>query len=86
LLYQQRTRSTKRQTPALFDVMPVAFAIAPQLCPTQSLRLRVDDQGYTRPEPGNPNAEVCVASDPTRFFEFVLPRLLKPDLSSAPAR
>jgi len=66
--------------------MPVAFAIAPQLCPTQSLRLRVDDQGYTRPEPGNPNAEVCVASDPTRFFEFVLPRLLKPDLSSAPAR
>jgi purine nucleosidase len=79
LLYQQWTRSTNRQTPTLFDVMPVAFAIAPQLCPTQSLRLRVDDQGYTRPEPGTPNTEVCVASDPTRFFDFVLPRLVKRD-------
>jgi purine nucleosidase len=86
LLYQQWTRSTNRQTPTLFDVMPVAFAIAPQLCPTRPLRLRVDDQGYTRPESGTPNTEVCVASDPSRFFEFVLPRLLKPDHSSAPAR
>jgi inosine-uridine nucleoside N-ribohydrolase len=79
LLYQQWTRGTNRQTPTLFDVMPVAFAIAPQLCPTRRLRLRVDDQGYTRPEPGTPNTEVCVASDPTRFFEFVLPRLVKPN-------
>jgi purine nucleosidase len=83
LLYQQWTRSTSRQTPTLFDVMPVAFAIAPQLCPTQSLRLRVDDQGYTRPELGTPNAEVCIASDPTRFFEFVLPRLMKPNPPTA---
>jgi purine nucleosidase len=79
LLYQQWTRSTNRQTPTLFDVMPVAFAIAPQLCPTQSLRLRVDDQGYTRPEPGTPNTEVCVASVPSQFFRFVLPRLVKPN-------
>jgi purine nucleosidase len=79
LLYQQWTRGTNRQTPTLFDVMPVAFAIAPQLCPTQSLRLRVDDQGYTRPEPGTPNTEVCVASDPSQFFKFVLPRLVKPN-------
>lgn len=79
LLYQQWSRGTNRQTPTLFDVMPVAFAIAPQLCPTRSLRLRVDEQGYTRPEPGTPNAEVCVASDATRFFEFVLPRLVKSD-------
>jgi len=78
LLYQQWMRSTNRQTPTLFDVMPVAFAIAPQLCPMRPFRLRVDDQGYTRPEPGTPNTEVCVASDPTRFFEFVLPRLGKP--------
>jgi hypothetical protein len=28
-------------------------------------------------DPGTPNAEVCVASDPTRFFEFFLPRLVK---------
>jgi purine nucleosidase len=83
LLYQQWTRSTNRQTPTLFDVMPVAFTIAPQLCPTRPLRLRVDDQGYTRPEPGTPNTEVCIASDPTRFFEFVLPRLVKRDQPQA---
>jgi purine nucleosidase len=77
LLTQQWSRGTGRQTPTLFDAMPVAFAIAPELCPTKALRLRVDDQGYTRPEPGAPNAEVCVASDPTRFFEFFLPRLMK---------
>jgi purine nucleosidase len=79
LLYQQWTRETSRPTPTLFDVMPVAFAVAPQLCPTRSLKLRVDEQGYTRPAPGPPNAEVCLASDPTRFFEFVVPRLVKGD-------
>jgi purine nucleosidase len=84
LLYQQWTRGTNRQTPTLFDVMPVAFAIAPQLCPTRPLRLRVDDQGYTRPEPGTPNTEVCIASDPSRFFEFVLPRLVKPNPPTTP--
>jgi purine nucleosidase len=84
LLYQQWARCTNRQTPTLFDVMPVAYVIAPQLCPTRPLRLRVDDQGYTRPEAGAPNTEVCVASDPTRFFDFVLPRLIKKNSPSFP--
>jgi inosine-uridine nucleoside N-ribohydrolase len=77
LLTRQWSRGTGRQTPTLFDAMPVAFAVAPELCPTKAFRLRVDEQGYTRVEPGTPNAQVCVASDPTRFFEFFLPRLMK---------
>ncbi len=77
LLTQQWSRGTGRQTPTLFDAMPVAFAIAPELCPAKSLRLWVDEQGYTRVEAGAPNAQVCVASDPTRFFDFSLPRLMK---------
>ncbi len=83
-LYEQWTRGTSRQAPTLFDVMPVAFAIAPQLCPTRPLRLRVDDQGYTRPEPGPPNTEVCLVSDPSRFFGFVLPRFVNRNLPRAP--
>jgi purine nucleosidase len=79
LLYQQWSRGTHLQTPTLFDPMAVAFSIAPELCPTLSLRVRVDDQGYTRRESGTPNAEVCLQSDPTRFFAFFIPRLLKPD-------
>jgi hypothetical protein len=37
----------------------------------------VDEQGYTRVGVGAPNAQVCVASDPTSFFDFSLPRLVK---------
>jgi purine nucleosidase len=83
LLYQQWCRGTNRQTPTLFDVVPVAFAIDPQLCPTKSLHIRVDDQGYTRPDTGTPNADVCLASDATRFFDFFLPRFLNPQRGAA---
>jgi inosine-uridine nucleoside N-ribohydrolase len=63
-------------TPTLFDPMAVAFAIDPSLCPVTPMRIGVDDKGYTRPEPGEPNAEVCLKSDPEKFFEFYMPRLL----------
>ena len=82
LLYQQWSRGTGRLTPTLFDAMPVAFALKPQLCPTRPFRLRIDEQGYTRPEGGNPNAEVCLESDPTLFFRFFLPRIVKADAGS----
>ena len=77
LLTLQWSSGTGRQTPTLFDAMPVAFAIMPDSCPAQPLRIRVDDQGYTRPEPGAPNAQVCIASDQTKFFDFFLPRLMR---------
>jgi len=79
LLFLQWSRVRRLQTPTMFDPMAVAFAVAPELCPTQPLRIVVDDEGYTRPEPGTPNAEVCLQSDPAKFFAFFLPRLLKPN-------
>ncbi len=79
LLYLQWSHGTHLETPTMFDPMAVAYAMAPELCPTQPLRIVVDDEGYTRPEPGPPNAEVCLQSDPTKFFAFFLPRLLKPN-------
>ncbi len=79
LLYLQWSHVTHRQTPTMFDPMAVAYAMAPELCPTQPLRIVVDDEGYARPEPGPPNAEVCLQSDPAKFLAFFLPRLLKPN-------
>lgn len=77
LLFLQWSRVRRLQTPTMFDPLAVAYAVAPELCPTKRLRIVVDDEGYTRPEPGAPNAEVCLQSDPAKFFAFFLPRLIK---------
>lgn len=63
--------------PSLFDVVPVAWLIDPAVCPTTPLHIVVDNEGYTREQPGKPNAQVCLASDQKRFFEIMMPRLLK---------
>jgi inosine-uridine nucleoside N-ribohydrolase len=63
------------QTPTLFDAMAVTFAIDPKLCPTTPLHIRVDDKGYTRPEAGPPNAQVCLNSSSEQFFQFFLKRM-----------
>jgi inosine-uridine nucleoside N-ribohydrolase len=65
-------------TPTLYDPMTIAFAIDPAMCPVTPMRIRVDDKGYTRPEQGQPNAQVCLRSDPEKFFSFYLQRLLGP--------
>lgn len=65
-------------TPILFDPLVVASLLDPALCPTTSLRLRVDAQGYTREEPGTPNAQVCLTSNREAFLNLLLTRLLSP--------
>lgn len=65
-------------TPTLFDAMPVAYLVSPELCPVTAMRIRVDDEGYTRKETGEPNAQVCLDSDPEAFFRFYLPRIVAP--------
>jgi purine nucleosidase len=64
-----------QQTPTLFDPMTIAYALNPALCPVQPMHIRVDDQGFTRPEAGAPNAEVCLNSSSEDFFRFYLPRV-----------
>ncbi len=64
-----------QQTPTLFDVMTIAYILNPKLCPTKPLRISVDEQGFTRPTAGTPNAEVCLDSDPEAFFRFYIPRI-----------
>jgi purine nucleosidase len=80
LLYHQ----WGQQTPTLFDPMTIAFLVNPALCPVQPMRIRVDEKGFTRPDPGppnapnSPNAQVCLDSNPDAFFRFLLPRLAGP--------
>jgi len=63
-------------TPVLFDPMAVAFVIDPQLCPVEPMHIVVDEKGVTRSEPGAPNAQVCLHSDPDTFFRFYMKRFV----------
>lgn len=62
--------------PSLFDVVPVTWLIDPQSCPLTPLHIVVSADGYTREQPGIPNAQVCLASDQPRFFNILMSRLL----------
>ena len=64
-----------QETPTLFDPMTIAFVLRPQLCPVQPLHIRVDEKGFTREEPGTPNAQVCLDSNSEDFFRFYLKRV-----------
>ena len=61
-------------TPRLPDAMAVAYVVNPELCPVQPMHIVVDDKGVTRAVPGKPNAQVCLHSDPERFFHFYMAR------------
>jgi inosine-uridine nucleoside N-ribohydrolase len=67
-----------QETPTLFDVMTVAYILNPKLCPVQAMRIRVDDKGYTRPENGAANAQVCLDSDAEGFFRLYISRVGRP--------
>jgi purine nucleosidase len=75
-LYAQWTQSTQSPTPTLYDAMAVAVTIDPRLCPTQPMRIDVDDKGYTREVEGKPNAQVCLRSNSDQFFRFYFATLL----------
>ena len=74
LLYHQ----WGQETPTLFDPMTITFLVNPNLCPVQPMHIRVDDKGFTRPDAGAPNAQVCLDSNPDAFFRFYLYRLAAP--------
>ena len=83
LLYLQWVQGFHQQTPVLYDDVAVAYAIDPALCPTQPMRIEVDDKGFTHEVAGPPNSFVCLASDSDKFFNFYLPRLMQQRLAGA---
>lgn len=64
-----------QETPTLFDPMALAFVLKPELCPVTPMHIRVDEKGNTREEPGTPNAQVCLNSNPDDFFQLYLRRV-----------
>lgn len=62
-------------TPVLFDAMTIGYIIDPTLCPVEPMHVVVEDSGMTRSEPGEPNAQVCLHSNPETFFHFFMARL-----------
>jgi len=62
-------------TPVLFDAMTLAYILDPTLCPVQPMHIDVDNQGFTRAEPGKANAQVCLHSEADAFFHFYMKRL-----------
>ena len=65
-----------QQTPTLFDPVTVAFILDPKVCPVEPMHIRIDDKGFTRKEPGAPNAQVCMHSDADAFFRLQIGRLV----------
>jgi purine nucleosidase len=64
-----------QETPTLFDPMTVVFVLRPELCPVTGMRIRVDEKGFTREEPGAVNAQVCLDSNAEDFFRFYLKKM-----------
>jgi purine nucleosidase len=75
LLYHQWTGATEWHSPTLFDPVAVTYTFRPDLCPASPLRLQVDDKGFTRPVPGEPNAQVCLRSDEKGFLDLLTARI-----------
>lgn len=86
LLYHDWTASTLNPTPTLFDAMAAAYVLQPNLCPTTPMHIVVDDKGFTRPEAGPANAQVCLASSPDKFFDFYIHRILNENLQPTAAQ
>ena len=68
-----------QETPTLFDPVTVAFILDPKVCPVEPMHIRVDEKGFTRKEPGAPNAQVCMHSDADAFFRLQIGRLVATD-------
>ena len=81
LLYHQWAAHNEMhsETPTLYDPVAATYAVRPDLCPAQPMRLEVDAAGFTRPAAGAPNAQVCLKSDEKGFLEFLLGRIATPE-------
>jgi purine nucleosidase len=59
-------------TPTLYDPVAVAYALNPEICPMEPMRIEVDAAGMTKPVEGQPNAQVCLKSDEKGFLKLLV--------------
>ena len=69
-------------SPILFDAVAASSILAPQLCPTQPMRIAITPDGFTEVVPGAANAQVCLHSSHDAFLRLLEERL---DPDTAPA-
>lgn len=74
-LYREWAGATRRRTPVLYDLVAVAHAIDPTLCPALPMHLEIDGRGVTRSRPGPANSRVCLKADSARLLAFYLQQL-----------
>jgi inosine-uridine nucleoside N-ribohydrolase len=74
VLTEEWSAATNRKSPILFDPVAAAYAVKAEICPTTAMRIEVDSKGYTRRVDGTPNANVCLQSRPSLFFNIFMPR------------
>jgi purine nucleosidase len=67
--------ATNQKSPTLFDVVAAAYAVKPEVCPTTTMRIEVDDKGFTRRVSGAANANVCLDSATDKFFDLFMSRV-----------
>lgn len=67
-------------TPVLHDPLAVAVAVDPTFCGMSALRVVCDEEGYTRPQHGDPNMQVAVTPNVGRFLHLLMERLLDQEL------
>ena len=72
-----------KQTPTLFDPVAVTLAFNESFVTMESLRIEVDDRGFTREVPGEPNCRVAVGIRADPFLDWYVQRIARAG-SSAP--
>ncbi len=82
VLYHLWSSGTGQVTPTAFDVVAVAYALDPAVCPAVPMRLEVDDRGFTVPVAGVANVQVCLRVSEDRLFPLMMGRLLRPETGS----
>ena len=66
--------ATHYKSPTLFDAVAAVYTVKKDICPTEAMRIEVDDKGFTRRVDGVANANVCLHSVTSSFFDVFMPR------------
>jgi competence ComEA-like helix-hairpin-helix protein len=64
-----------QSTPTLADALAIALCFDEHFCQLEDLRLVVDNEGYTRPADGMPNARVATSVRRDEFLKWFVKRL-----------